>query len=60
MIMTDIVLRAQVRNPVVQQAVEAIDFARLNYQLNPCELTRYQLVVAQERLVSICRVLGLA
>lgn len=58
--MTDATLLAQVRNPVLQQAVEAIDFARLNYRLNTCELTRYQLVAAEQRLVAICRVLGIA
>lgn len=48
-----------IRNTAVNQAVEAVWMAKLAYKLNPGELTRYQLVVAQERLVTVCRVLGI-
>lgn len=60
MIRIDTDLMVQVRNPVVNQAIEAIATASNAYRLNPSQLTRYRLVIAQERLVSICLVLGLA
>ena len=59
MIRTGIDPIVQVRHPVVNSNLELIDQRRALYLANPSQFTRYQLVAAEQRLVTTCRVLGL-
>lgn len=47
------------RNPVVSAVVEQVHIAKAAYALAPCEQTRYQLVRAQERMLTVLRGVGL-
>lgn len=60
MIRTSIDPRIALRHPVVNAALEAIEHAERVCAGNPCDHTRYELARAQGRLVTICRVLGVA
>jgi len=49
-----------VRNTAVSSALELVEQRRALYRANRSEFTRYQLVAAEQRMLSVCRILGLA
>ena len=54
---TDVTILA--RNTAVEASLRAYKAAEALYEGDPSETTRYGLVVAQERFLSVCRILGL-